>query len=81
MEAFLIDQVGRLAVGVDEDMIGGAALGREDGLDIGVGDIPVAGGIKTESSGLAVRCLDDDRAGHMPRRITQKPRNRESRFE
>ena len=58
VKALLIDKVGGLAVGMDHHMVGGAALGGKGGIDIGMGDMPVAGGVEVQRLGFAVRGLD-----------------------
>ena len=51
-------QIGGAAVGVDDDMIGGAALRGEGGFDIGVTDMLVAGSVEAQRLGSALRGLD-----------------------
>ena len=43
VEGPLIDEVRRLAIGVDQHALGSATLRRERGFDIGVANMPVAG--------------------------------------
>ena len=50
--------MGGAAVGMDDDMIGGAALGGKGRFDIGMADMLVAGSIKIERLGLAARIAE-----------------------
>src|SRR3546814_18029650 len=53
MEALLVDQIGRLAVGMYHAMCCRAALGGKGGVDIGMGNMPVAGGLEIQRLGSA----------------------------
>ena len=48
---------------MDDDVIGGAALGGESGFDIGVADVLIAGVVEGEGLGLSARAADGRRAG------------------
>src|SRR3546814_448325 len=63
IEALLIDQIGRLAVGMYHDMCCSAALGGKGGVDIGMGNMPVAGGIEIQRLGSAAGGPDDGGTG------------------
>ena len=63
VERLLIDQIGRLAVRMDHDVIGSAALGGESSLDIGVANVLVAGVVETQRLGLSARISDGGYAG------------------
>jgi hypothetical protein len=63
IERLLIDKVSRAAVGVNDDVIGGAALGGKGGFDIGVADMLVAGIVEIQRLGLAAQAADGGGAG------------------
>src|SRR3546814_12742065 len=73
IETLLIDEIGRLAVGMDHDMIGGAALGCKGGVHIGMGNVPVAGCIEIQRLGPPVRRLDGGGAGLLVHRYHLAP--------
>ena len=55
-------------------MIGGATLGGEGGIDIGMGNVLVAGSVKVQGLGLAARIADDGGASLFINRSYLAPR-------